>query len=176
MAQLRWAHSTNPHHPWSPTITSESTPGTTSGPAPEILDAVERLRRVAGRMWSRIEDEFGISDVQASVLEAVAGGARQVSAVADHCGRHVSSASRVVDALVGRGLLNRSEDPDDRRAVHLTLTDEGERIAQRILAAHAEVLSRSLEQLGPEDGAQFLKLLRQFSLAAEKIVDDVPLH
>ena len=133
------------------------------------------MRRVGGVMWSRIEDGFGISDVQATVLEAVAGGARQVSTVADHCGRHVSSASRVVDGLVQRGLLDRAEDPQDRRAVHLTLTDEGRELAERILAAHAEVLEASLAQLDAADAAEFVSLLQDFAAAMEDSVEQVSL-
>lgn len=138
-----------------------------------LVDAVERLRRVAGRMWSYIEDELGITDAQASVLEAVATGAHQVSTVADRCGRHISSASRVIDGLVSRGMLSRETDPDDRRAVQLRLTRLGEEMADRILTAHANVLRRSLERLDPEDAERFVDLMQRFAAAAEGSVEEV---
>lgn len=138
-----------------------------------VVDAVEQLRRVAGRMWSLIEDELGVTDAQASVLEAIANGAQQVSTVADRCGRHISSASRVIDGLVSRGLLARATDPDDRRAVRLSLTADGEVVSRRILAAHAEVLRRSLEQFGDDDARRFVELIGRFATAAETVVDDV---
>lgn len=138
-----------------------------------LVDAVERLRRVAGRMWSHIEDELGITDAQASVLEAVTGGAHQVSTVADRCGRHISSASRVIDGLVSRGLLSRETDRDDRRAVHLRLTPNGEEVAERIRGAHAEVLRRSLERLDPDDVGRFVDLMRRFAAAAETSVEEI---
>ncbi|HZZ48869.1 MAG TPA: MarR family transcriptional regulator [Pseudonocardia sp.] len=49
-----------------------------------------------------------------------------VREVAQRIGRSVSATSRLVDRLVSAGLVDRWEDPSDRRAKRLTLTDRGQ--------------------------------------------------
>lgn len=138
--------------------------------AHDLAAAVERMRRVAMRMWDRIEGDLAITVLHADALRAIAGGSRQVSAVAGHCGRHVSSASRLVDQLVSNGFVDRVEDPDDRRAVRLTLTARGRDVVERIEAAQADLLAHGLAQLG-DDGPTFVALIERFADAAETVVD-----
>jgi DNA-binding MarR family transcriptional regulator len=48
-----------------------------------------------------------------------------LSDIAEHLGSTISSASKMVDGLVHRGLIERTTDPDDRRKIVLALTDKG---------------------------------------------------
>jgi DNA-binding MarR family transcriptional regulator len=50
------------------------------------------------------------------------------------------SASLLIDRCVKRGLLDRREDPDDRRRVMLSLTDEGQQVLDEITQANREEL------------------------------------
>jgi DNA-binding MarR family transcriptional regulator len=50
------------------------------------------------------------------------------------------SASLLVDRCVKRGLLDRQEDPDDRRRVMLSLTDDGQQVLDEITRANREEL------------------------------------
>jgi DNA-binding MarR family transcriptional regulator len=58
-------------------------------------------------------------------VDAEHGTARTVRQLAERIGRSVSATSRLVDQLVGAGLVDRREDPADRRAKRLTLTEQG---------------------------------------------------
>lgn len=140
--------------------------------AQQLAEATERLRRIGARVWRRIEQDVGLGPMHAYVLEAIAQGATQVSAVADTCGRHVSSASRLVDALVGRGLVTRIEDPSDRRAVVLGLTESGERAARRIAAAHHAFIADVLSRMPPRDVEALTQTLTRFAETAERTVDE----
>lgn len=55
-----------------------------------------------------------------------------------------SSVSLLVDRTVKRGLLNRREDPEDRRRALVTPTDEGQRLLDEITIANRHVMA-SLE-------------------------------
>lgn len=138
----------------------------------ELAAAMERMRRVGARIWRHIEDEFGLTPMHAHVLEAIDEGATQVSAVADVCSRHVSSASRLVDALVSRGLVLRDEDPDDRRAVILSLTPDGERAAARITRTHHSFLAGVLDRMDPDDVKVFTAAFSRFTEAAERTAEE----
>lgn len=133
-----------------------------------VLAGVDRLQRVATTIWERIEVEVELTQVQAQALGAIAGGARTVSAVADACGRHVSSASRIVDSLVQRSFVDREEDAEDRRAVRLDVTPAGAAALEEVLTVHRDRLEQSLAQLDERDAAELARLLTLLAQAAER--------
>lgn len=133
-----------------------------------VSSSIDRLQRVAGRVWEGVGDELDLTEVAGQALLAVAGGARTVSAVADACGRHVSTSSRTVDALVQRDLLSREEDPEDRRAVRLALTPAGAAAAERVEEHHREALEASLAELTAADVDELARLLGALADAAER--------
>jgi len=67
----------------------------------------------------------------------------------------------VVDRLARRGLLALDRDPDDRRMLVVSLTQEGAAIATRAKLAAAEVTQKTLEPLAPSEQASLLELLRR---------------
>ena len=52
--------------------------------------------------------------------------------------------SRMVDRLEHRGLLSRQQDPDDRRAMRISLTDAGADLQRRVGLAHAKSVAREV--------------------------------
>jgi DNA-binding MarR family transcriptional regulator len=69
------------------------------------------------------------------------------------------AASKLVDALVVRGYLERSVDPDDRRRMLLALTERGEAAAKASWAATDRVDRELEEAVGPEAVAQMRETL-----------------
>lgn len=69
-----------------------------------------------------------------------------------------SSASLLVDRSVRRGLLDRREDPEDRRRAIVRLTDEGQRILDTIMDANRRELGALRDSLFRES---FLNALRE---------------
>lgn len=64
------------------------------------------------------------------------------------------SATEVVDALEAQGLVARTADPDDRRAVFVGLTDRGREVALEIRSARKAQTETLLEELSEADRAQ----------------------
>ncbi|HET6483513.1 MAG TPA: MarR family transcriptional regulator [Actinoplanes sp.] len=77
------------------------------------------------------------------------------------------SATEVVDDLQRLGLAERHPDPADRRAVLVTLTDEGLRTGRNIHAARREAGKRFFATLSPDDRDELSRLLRQLREDAE---------
>ncbi|WP_062464320.1 MarR family winged helix-turn-helix transcriptional regulator [Demequina soli] len=74
--------------------------------------------------------------------------------------------SRLVDRLVERGLISRCVDPTDKRAAHLSLTDEGRAIQRTVGRAHgASVAAAMTARLTDEE----LTLLETLS---RKLISD----
>jgi DNA-binding MarR family transcriptional regulator len=63
------------------------------------------------------------------------GGKPSQRELADHAGTDVMMTSQVVRALQAKGLITRQPDEHDPRALRLSLTGRGEKVAQRALAA-----------------------------------------
>lgn len=66
-----------------------------------------------------------------------------------------------IDALVERGLVSRSPDPDDRRANVLRLTSEGSRFMTELHKTHEMHTRQLVDQLGEDGYAQLVELLKK---------------
>ena len=64
----------------------------------------------------------------------------------------------VVDRLVGKGLVTRATNPDDRRAKRLALTDEGRAMLARLMPVVAAMQDAILPGLTEAERAEFLRL------------------
>ena len=74
----------------------------------------------------------------------------------------------LLDDLEGRGLLLRRPNPKDRRARHVTLTDEGRSQLLHIRTEVAAAESQLLVELSEQQRAQFRDLLAQVALTAAR--------
>ena len=101
----------------------------------------------------RVIDDSGLTFTQMKVLMTLAGARDQAPSlkpIAEGLGLSLPSASRAVDGLVKRALLTRTEDPSDRRQRLLTLTEDGQELADRIMAARLEGLGQFAASLTDE--------------------------
>jgi len=94
-------------------------------------------------------------------------GPSRLSAVAEKCGFDQSTASRQVSALEQAGLLERTTDPDDRRAVLLKASPKGRRLLQRLQVARRKQIERILDGWTMDEIATFTHLLGRLNEATE---------
>ncbi|MCX6036115.1 MAG: MarR family winged helix-turn-helix transcriptional regulator [Chloroflexi bacterium] len=102
-------------------------------------------------------EKFQMTEEQFQVLRRIRKGSASVSALAEASLTSRSAVSKTVDALVRRGLVTRSQDPNDRRNVPLALTDEGQRVMDVIFTEAEAWLSTRFEHLNPEELETLLK-------------------
>lgn len=102
-----------------------------------------QIRRIAVEKFQMTEEQF-------QVLRRIRKGSASVSALAEASQTSRSAVSKAVDALVRRGLVTRSQDPDDRRNVPLALTGEGQRVMDGVFTEAEAWLSARFERLSPE--------------------------
>lgn len=85
-----------------------------------------------------------------------------VSDIGADLGVSSAAASQMLDRLVQQGLVERIEDPDDRRGKRLSLTEKGMKLVQEGMYARQEwmkVLSASLSETEKETVGKALALL-----------------
>ena len=89
--------------------------------------------------------------------------ALRLSELSDHLHIAPRSTTDVVDGLQERGLIERTPDPHDRRAMLVSLTAEGHRVGTAIRAARdadAEQFFGALSHADRDDLARILRTLR----------------
>jgi len=71
--------------------------------------------------------------------------------------------TRMLDKLENKGLLHRERSDEDRRVIHLILTDKGRDVAGQIPEIAPEVLNHRLRNFSADEFADFLRLLQKFA-------------
>ena len=80
-----------------------------------------------------------------------------------------AAASQLIDKLVQSGLIQREEDPSDRRAKLLNLTDKGRNLIQRGLEGRYRWVDQLAGKLSPEERETVSEALKIMSQAAEEL-------
>lgn len=126
------------------------------------------------RGWHLFAKSTGLSMPQFSVLMQLHHrGACGMSEVSERFEITPAAASQLVDKLVQSGLIVREEDPSDRRAKLLNLTEKGEELIRQ---GHVERY-RWVEELGrkltAEERAQVSEALDRLTSAAQELEDEM---
>lgn len=102
-------------------------------------ELIIRAARTLRRRHAHALEPWDLSPHQTRALRVIAGERREdatkplrLSQLAEALHIVPRSATEVVDALEDKGLVERSPDPDDRRAVCLRLTADGRRVAAEV--------------------------------------------
>jgi DNA-binding MarR family transcriptional regulator len=114
------------------------------------VQAAARLRYILLRMARTLRHESS-SNLSASQVSALATleelGPMRISALAAHESVDPSVATRVVASLEAQGLAQRSDDPDDRRACLINLSEVGAKTLTELWNERTVGLSSRLERL-----------------------------
>ena len=115
------------------------------------------LRVAIGRTARRIRTEksdLDLSDTQLSVLFLLdRGGATTPGELAEHERVQPPSMTKVINALADRGLVQRSDHPDDRRQVLVAVTEAGRSEVRETRRRRDAWLARRLADLTPDERA-----------------------
>ena len=126
----------------------------------------------SGRDFKRFMDETGLSFSQLSVLMRLQhGGSSGVSDIGDQLGVTNAAASQAVDRLVQLGLIERTEDPEDRRAKRLALTPKGRALIEKGIEARSKWIEGLTDALTPDQQAMIISALTLLTESARKMED-----
>jgi DNA-binding MarR family transcriptional regulator len=125
--------------------------------------ALRELRRgTAQDLRSRLYGEL-VDLAQADCLEVISyRGACTMSELANELKVDASAATRTVRRLVDGGYVERSPDPNDARAVVVTLTDAGVELSGEIARRSLEAVLDILVAFSDDEQKQLVDLLERF--------------
>lgn len=134
--------------------------------------ALQRLRDAAGQLLSTLADAQPVAPHHLLALRVVADGATTPSDIAAATGRHASTVTRVVDQLVELDLLARATDPDDRRQVLVSLTEDGRDVVGTFERLDGLVSQRLIADFDADDAARLAGYLDRIATAASALAEE----
>jgi DNA-binding MarR family transcriptional regulator len=124
------------------------------------------------RDFKRFMDLSGLSFSQINILmRLVHNGDTSVSEVGELLGVSNAAASQGVDRLVGMGLIQRTEDPVDRRSKQLTLTQAGRDLIEKAIEARSQWVKGVTQSLKPDQQNMIIVSLNALTEAAKNTPD-----
>lgn len=147
---------------------------------PQTLDTlhmnISSAMVVASRHWRKVCQttlvNFGISEacaVPLLMIGRLGEGVRQVT-VAQAAGMESPSLVRLLDQLCQAGYVCRTEDPHDRRAKCLSLTDSGRVLVQAVEVELVRLRREVLQGIDTADLEAALRVIRAFEGAEQPAV------
>lgn len=142
-----------------------------------IHSEIGRLITRLGRIWRRESDsalsDHGLSYATAIPLLVLSRQGENVrqGVLADELGIEGPSLVRLIDLLQAEGLVERREDPTDRRAKTLHLTKAGEAKVEETNRILRRVRASLLRDVGPEELAITFETLQRIEQRASRLQD-----
>lgn len=125
------------------------------------------------RGWGRFAKSTGLSMPQFSLLMQMHfKGACGMSEVSDRFDITPAAASQLVDKLVQNGFIQREEDPNDRRARMLNLTDNGRKLIRQGMEERYRWVDELAGRLTSEERAQVSSALDILTRAAQQLEEE----
>jgi DNA-binding MarR family transcriptional regulator len=140
-------------------------------PTKELTEVIhewsEVFMRRSGRDFKRFMDETGLSFSQLNVLMRLFHGSNSgVSEIGEQMGVTSAAASQAIDRLVLLDLIERTEDPKDRRAKRLALTPKGRTVIESGIEARSRWVEGLTDALTPEQQSMTISALTLLTEAA----------
>jgi len=124
---------------------------TSSTPALEALRLFRVIFKSASRHFHDIEKTVGIGGASLwALVEIAESNELTVSGLAKAMSIHQSTASNLMEKMESSGYVIRTRSANDRRVVHLSLTDQGREIIAKAPQPYRGILPDALMRLDPD--------------------------
>ncbi|WP_115936530.1 MarR family winged helix-turn-helix transcriptional regulator [Aestuariispira insulae] len=125
----------------------------------QVWRAADRLRAGVMDNLKQYDLDFPGMDVLLTLRRNGKGAALSPSVLAKDMMLSTSAMTNRLDRLEKRGLVQRQSDPGDRRALKITLTAEGQTLADELVVTHTAREASMLAALSEEEQALLCRLL-----------------
>ena len=127
------------------------------------------------RSWGQYAKSTGLGMPQFSILMQLHHkGSCGVSDISERFDITNAAASQLVDKLVPGGLIKRDEDPNDRRAKVLNLTDKGKKLIQQGMEVRYRWVDELAGRLTADERVQVSEALDIMTQAAKELEAETP--
>lgn len=152
----------------SPEVSSPPAQAAADELVDSVLAASRALVAVAARSLADAGDEVTLAQYRALVVLA-ARGPQGTAELAAALAVNPSTATRMCDRLVRKGLVRRHRQPGDRRSVRIALTAAGRDLVAEVTRRRRAELARLLAALPPDQHEPVIAAFRAFAAAAGEL-------
>ncbi|MHB1594239.1 MAG: MarR family winged helix-turn-helix transcriptional regulator [Streptosporangiaceae bacterium] len=138
-----------------------------------VIGASRVLVAVAARSLADLAEEVTVPQYRALVVLASQGPQRVLS-LAEALAVTPSTATRMCDRLVRKGLVRRRTSRADRREVRLTLTPAGQSLVDQVTRRRREEISRILAKIPRADQETIVEMFDKLAGAAGEVPGQAP--
>ncbi len=142
----------------------------------EAVRAYVKLLRASRAVVARVEPlltEHGLTPTQLGVLEALLHkGPMSQRELGDKVLTSAANMTDLIGKLEGRGLLQRTRLPNDRRSIRVELTGPGRSLIECLFPSHARDIARAMGALSPDELHSLGGLLRRLGRAEGDLEDE----
>ncbi len=130
-----------------------------------VMDASRALVGVAAESLAEVQEALSMTQWRALVI-ITSRGPIHLTALADALQVHPSNATRTVDRLVTTGLVDRKDNPSDRRHLALTLTRKGRKVVDTVMHRRSSAIAQIVQRMPPASREHLAHVLSEFAAAA----------
>jgi DNA-binding MarR family transcriptional regulator len=136
-----------------------------------IIEAVLYLYTEGRRITKELARRANLTGPQLNVLKMLEGvGDLSLSELSDRIRAQNSTVTGIIDRMEREDLVVRARSTEDRRVVHIKLTEKGRRIAKEIDVEPWEILRSALEGLSANETRELMKILTKIAKRVQAIV------
>ncbi len=152
---------------------------TTGDDRDALIRQISLLQRDLGRTWAHdrsmpvLLSTLTMQQFKVVMILSMQGSASGQE-LAQQLGVGLGTVTGIVDRLIARDLVDRREDPDDRRIRRIGLTEQGRTFADEIADAGLARFRMVLERLDTDTLRDFEQTMRKFTEVAQQIIDEDP--
>jgi DNA-binding MarR family transcriptional regulator len=136
-----------------------------------ILEAIVYLYTESRRVTKEVARRADLTGPQLTVLKVLEGlGDLSLSELSERIRAQNSTVTGIIDRMEREDLVVRARSTEDRRVVHIQLTEKGARIAREIAVEPMEVFRSALESLSAAEMRDLLRILTKIAQRVQGIV------
>jgi DNA-binding MarR family transcriptional regulator len=141
----------------------------------QVLESLVYLYTESRRITKELARRADLTGPQLTVLKLLEGvGDMSLSELSDRIRAQNSTVTGIIDRMEREGLVVRVRSTEDRRVVHIRLTDKGAKIANEIAVEPMEIFRSALESLTAVEMRELIKLLTKIARRVQSLVKRAP--
>lgn len=145
-----------------------------------VEEVVELIPAIGRGVYATVMDDPEIKGLPLAQVKALIylydNGERSMSELANGLAVSLPSASELVDRLIDRGLVQKTQDTTDRRRVLISLTDTAIAYGRRMHDLRRVQARAALDQIPVEEHECFLRSMRVLADALQRGAGAAPAH
>ena len=150
--------------------------GSVAGPDLDaIVEAALYLYTESRRLTKGVAGRYGLTGPQLAVLKMLEPvGKLSLSELSWRIRARNSTVTGIIDRMARDGLVARRRSEEDRRVVHIALTEKGRELAREIPIEPVQIFRKVLSELSPRDAVALGRVLTKLARRVREIVQQSP--